>query len=158
MKFRLISLLLPLCACLSASIVFAKTDCTRPALAHERRDAISIQTLESAWTQAYLTGDTDFETCILTADFTEIMSNGSIHHLSDELELAAKNRGKSVTSPDTPQITIHIHGVVAVAYGISSSQTSDGKARKSYFADYYIWNHGSWRVYFAQQASFVPTD
>jgi hypothetical protein len=157
MKFRSLSLLLPFCACLGASAVFAKADCTRPALTHQRRDAVSIQALETAWTQAYLTGDTDFEKCILTPDFTEIMRNGSIHHLSDELELAAKNRGKPVTSADTPQITIHVHGIVAVAYGISSAQTIDGKVRKSYFADYYIWNKGSWRVYFAQQTSFVVT-
>jgi len=139
-------------------IVFAadaRCDCARPALAHQRRDAATIQRLESAWTLAYLSGDTEFEICLLTPDFTEIMSNGSINHLSEELELAERNKGKAVTSPNMPPITVHIHGDVAVAYGISSEKVIDGKPHKSYFADYYVWKDGAWQVYFAQQTSFA---
>jgi hypothetical protein len=68
----------------------ARADCARPALAHQRRDAATIQRLETAWSLAYLTGDAEFEACLLTPDFTEIMSNGSINHLHEELELAEK--------------------------------------------------------------------
>ncbi len=143
------------CICFAVFAADARADCARPALAHERRDAATIQRLESAWTLAYLSGDAEFEACLLTPDFTEIMSNGSINHLSEELELAEKNRGKAVTAPNISPITIHIHGDVAVAYGISSEKLIEGKPHKSSFADYYVWKNGVWHVYFARQTSFA---
>jgi hypothetical protein len=54
-----------------------------------------------------------------------------------------------------PPLTIHIHGDVAVAYGISSEKLIDGKLHRSYFADYYVWKNGVWHVYFAQQTSLA---
>jgi ketosteroid isomerase-like protein len=143
------------CICVVVFAANAKADCTRPVLAHQRQDAATIQVLESAWTLAYLSGDTEFEACLLTSDFTEIMSNGTINHLSDELALAEKNKGKAGTAPNLPAITVHMHGDVAVAYGISSDKVIDGKPHKSYYADYYVWRDGAWHVYFAQQTSFV---
>jgi hypothetical protein len=142
------------CACLIALTADAEADCARPALAHQRQDAATIQRLEVAWTVAYLTGDTEFEACLLTPDFTEIMSNGTINHLTEELALAEKNKGKTVTTPDMPPITLNVHGNVAVAYGISPAKMIDGKAHKSYYADYYVWTNGAWHVFFAQQTSF----
>jgi hypothetical protein len=153
MTFRTMQLLFSICF-----IVFtidARADCARPELAHQRRDAATIQRLESAWSLASLTGDAEFEACLLTPDFTEIMSNGSINHLSEELELAEQNKGKAVTAPNTPPITIHIHGDVAGAYGISSEKLIDGQPHRSYFADYYVWKNGVGHVYFAQQRSWA---
>jgi hypothetical protein len=142
---------------LTGILVFAATanaDCARPVLVHEAQDTATIQRLETAWSLAYLTGDTEFEACLLTPDFTEIMSNGRIDHLGEELALAEKNKGKEVTNPALPATTVHIHGNVAVAYGISSKKMIDGKPYQSWFADYYIWTNGGWHVYFAQQTSF----
>jgi hypothetical protein len=133
----------------------AIADCNRPELANERRDEFTIQRLETAWSAAFLTGDTAFEACLLTADFTEIMSNGTINHLAEELALADKNKGKKLGNPDLPPVTVHMHGDVAVAYGISAQKMIDGKPHKSYFADYYFWKNGAWHVYFAQQTSFA---
>jgi hypothetical protein len=133
----------------------ARADGARPTLAHQRRDAATIQRLESAWSLAYLTGDAELESCLLTPDFTEIMSNGSINHLSEELALAEKNKGEKVADPDMSSITGHIRGDVAVAYGISSERLIDGKPHRSYFADYSLWKNGAWHAYFAQQTSFA---
>ncbi|MGA7632350.1 MAG: nuclear transport factor 2 family protein [Terriglobales bacterium] len=133
----------------------ARADCTRSVLVHQRRDVATIQRLESAWTLAFLNGDTEFESCLLTPDFTEIMSNGNINHLRDELALAGKNKGKAMAAPNMPPITVQLHGDVAVAYGISSEKVIDGKPHRSYYADYYVWKDGAWQVYFAQQTSFA---
>lgn len=125
-------------------------------LAHQRQDAATILRLETAWTVAYLTVDTEFERCLLTRDFTEIMSSGSINHLSEELALARKNSGKTMAGgAPMPSITVHMHGSVAVAYGISSENVIEGKPHKSYFADYYFWENGAWHVCFAQQTTFA---
>lgn len=133
----------------------AASNCARADLAHQQQDEATVQRLEKAWSIAYLTGDTEFEACLLTQDFMEIMSNGSVNHLREELALAEKNNGKSLDNPNLPPSTVHIHGNVAVAYGISPAKMVDGKAHKSYFADFYVWSDGAWHVYFAQQTSFV---
>ena len=73
--------------------------------------------------------------------------------LSDELALAKKNEGKSLPIPDLPEPTILLHGDVAVAYGSSQFTGADGKTRKTRYADYYLWENGSWHAFFAQQTS-----
>lgn len=134
----------------------AATGCTDPKLSDQRRDSATIWRLERAWTIAFLTGDTKLESCLLTPDFTEIMSDGHINHLKDELELAERNKGKTATDPAIPPMSINLRGDVAVAYYIPlSEKIIDGKAHKSYFADYFVWENDEWHVYFAQQTSFA---
>jgi hypothetical protein len=134
------------------SSVVKASDCQFPALAHERRDVATIQVLELEWTRAYLRGDTDFEACLLTPDFKEIMRNGDINDLSAELALAAKNKVKPLPLGDLPSDQVLLHGNVAVAYGRSQSATG---ARAMRYADYYVWENGHWRVYFAQQTEMA---
>jgi hypothetical protein len=139
---------------LLSSVVKAHA-CRSPTLAHEHRDVATIQALELEWTRAYLRGDTDFEECLLTPDFTEIMRNGDIKDLSAELALAAKNKAKPLPLGDLPSGQVLLHGNVAVAYGRSTG------ARAMRYADYYVWENSHWRVYFAQQteiATHSPSD
>jgi len=83
------------------------------------------------------------------------MRDGHINHLHEELGLARKNKGKKMAVPSTLPIVVQIRGEVAVAYGVSAPRKmADGTVRRSYFADYYVWENGSWHVYFAQQTSF----
>lgn len=120
--------------------------CDVPPLRHEQRDKATIGRLERAWSMAYLRGDIALERCILTPDFTEILRTGEVKGLADELGFAAKNRGKDLAIPDVPKPAILIHGNVAVAYG-----TSGPANRPMRYADYYVWENGSWHAFFAQQ-------
>lgn len=131
------------------SSVVKANDCRYPTLTHEHRDVVTIQALELEWTRAYLRGDTDFEECLLTPDFTEIMRNGDIKDLSAELALAAKNKAKPLPLGDLPSSQVLLHGNVAVAYGRSTG------ARAMRYADYYVWENSHWRVYFAQQTEIA---
>ena len=131
------------------SSVVKANDCQFPSLAHEHRDVATIQALELEWTRAYLRGDTEFEACLLTPDFTEIMRNGDIKDLSAELALAAKNKAKPLPLGDLPSGQVLLHGNVAVAYGRSAG------ARAMRYADYYVWENSHWRVYFAQQTEIT---
>lgn len=133
----------------------AHANCDYPVLTQEKKDEATIQQLEHAWSVAFLTGDTNFEACLLSADFMEIRSDGNLNRLTDELALAAKHKGKPLSNIDIPPGTVHMHGDVAVAYGVSPVKNVDGKPQKSYYADYYVWENGSWRVYFAQQTTFA---
>jgi hypothetical protein len=129
--------------------------CSDPVLLHEKRDASTILSLESAWTSAFLGGDAAFMACLLTPDFTEIMRNGDIYRLSDELALAEKNNSKNNEPAAMPHISVLLHGDVAVAYGLASEKRVEGALHKNYYADYYVWTGGSWRAFFAQWTPVV---
>jgi hypothetical protein len=62
-----------------------------------------------------------------------------INHLSDELELAEKKKVRPRRLPLCPRL--HLHGDVAVAYGISSERVIGGKPHRSYYANYYVWKN-----------------
>ena len=148
-----VRLLFIVCLCGSAAV--AQVNCARPELAHQRRDVATIQRLEKEWTLAYLRGDTEFEKCLLTSDFMEIMKDGSINQLPDELALAAKNKGKNASNPPMTPESVHMHDTVAVAYGVLPGRSGELKAHKMYFVDYYVWANRSWHVFFAQQTSYL---
>jgi hypothetical protein len=129
----------------------AQADCHSGALAGQQRDVATIQRLEHAWSVAYLSGDVEFERCLLTADFTEIMRDGSVRGLRDELALAERNHGRSAARVSLPPGEVLMHGAVAVAYGVSPPGAAPGSPRATRYADYYVWQDGGWRVFFAQQ-------
>jgi hypothetical protein len=131
----------------------AQGNCRLTAFDDEKRDAATVERLETAWSVAYLQGDTNFERCLLTPDFTEILRSGEVKALSDELALAEKNKGKNLPIPDLPKVTVFIHGNVAVAHGVSKSTAPDGTVLETRFADYYVWERGVWRAFFAQQTA-----
>jgi|ERR1700677_2955095 hypothetical protein len=76
------------------TLVAVAEDCQKELLLHQRRDTATIDRLERMWTLAYVHGDTDLERCILAPDFTEIMRNGHVKFLRDELRFAENNKGK----------------------------------------------------------------
>lgn len=152
MRLTKISLLsLALLLLFHPAAVHAKGTCELAPLMNQHKDVATVQHLEEAWSIAFLQGDTDVVRCLLTPDFTEIQRSGEVKALTDELALAAKNKGKNNSIPDLPKSTVLIHGNVAVAYGISKSTGDDGKPRTTRFADYYIWENGAWHAFFAQQ-------
>lgn len=68
--------------------------------------------------------------------------------LSDELGFARVNHGTNKPIPFLAEGTILIHGDVAVAYGNS---------RAVKYADYYVWENGRWKAFFAQQTGVPST-
>ncbi len=143
-----------LCAYVFAIVTltaFIHADCARPELANQSQDEATIVRLERAWSIAHMTGDAEFEACLLTPDFTEIRSDGKINVLSDELALAEKHKGQKADTSQLTTPTVHIHGNVAVAYGASDWKAPDGTMREFYYADYYVWENSAWHAYFGQQ-------
>jgi hypothetical protein len=143
------------CLSLVLASASAGAECALPELADQKPDAATIQRLEKAWSTAFLRGDTHFEECLLTPDFTEIKRTGKIDQLSDELALAASNKGKPTQALDMPPVTVHLHDNAAVAYG-KGQKVIDGKTWTVYYADYYLWKDGAWHAYFGQQTAFLP--
>jgi|HubBroStandDraft_3_1064219.scaffolds.fasta_scaffold14540_2 hypothetical protein len=127
--------------------------CLQPALLHQRQDEATVQRLERAWSLAFLKGDSEFERCLLAPEFTEIMSNGEIKFLADELTLARANLGAQRPIPPLPKAKVLMYGNVAVAYGRSNGTAPDGHVHVHWYSDDYVWRDGAWHVLFAQQTA-----
>jgi hypothetical protein len=145
---------------ISAMIVFVATSCLPlhaqgtcklPQLMHQHKDIATVQHLEDAWSIAYFHGDTDFMRCLLIPEFTEILRSGELKFLSDELGMAAKNRGRNLPLPELPKPEVLIYQNVAVAYGVSNVVGANGEVQPRRFADSYLWKNGQWHVFFAEQ-------
>ena len=130
--------------------------CSRPELANQKKDSATIERLERAWSTAYMQGDTDFEACLLLPDYSEIKSSGKVADLPAELANAAKNKGKNLPIPDFHPPTIFLHEDVAVAHGTYTFTDKTGATRQMHSADFYHWENGGWRVFFAQQTLVPP--
>lgn len=137
---------------LGTSLLQADDSCKLPDLAHQKRDAATIQRLDEAWSRAYLRGDTKFMGCLLIPGYVEIMRSGALKFRPDELQMAAKNKGKNLPIPELPKTTVLLHDNVAVAYGEALAPDADGKPKGRRFADFYVWENGEWHVFFSQQA------
>lgn len=131
---------------LVGSLGRAHSVCNLKPLRHQQRDAATIVRLEAAWNVAFLQGDTALERCLLMPDFTEIMRDGDVKYLSDELAFAARNIGHHLPPTPVPNLTVLVEGNVAVAYGIVV-----GISGTTRYADLYRWKNATWRVFFAQQ-------
>ena len=141
-------------ALISTSQILAQCssqDLEKLELDKQKKDIATVQRLEHAWSVAYLRGNTAFERCLLAPDFMEILSDGAIKHLNDELALAKNNEGNNLPLSGLPAVTVHLRGNVAAAYGVSESKTANGSTRRKHFVDYYVWEKTAWRVFFAQQ-------
>jgi hypothetical protein len=125
-----------------------KDPCEAQSPPHQQKDEATIQKIETSWNLAIARGDSSFERCLLTVDFMEILSKGEVKALTDELGLTYKNKGKNRPIPDLPPITVLIHGNVAVAY--ATWVPSDANKKPDQTADFFVWENGSWHVFFSQ--------
>lgn len=129
----------------------AQDNCNLPQLMHQKKDTATIQRLEDEWSIAFLRGDTEFMRCLLIPDFTEITRSGELKFLRDELDMAAKNRGRNLSVPELPKAKVLIYQNVAVAYALTTIAGADGKPHPRRNADSYIWTNGQWHVFFSEQ-------
>jgi hypothetical protein len=125
--------------------------CDIPTLTGQQKDAATVQKLETAFTVAFLKGDTDFEKCLLLPNYSEVSRSGKWRELSDELEGTARNRGKNLSVPEMPKVDVLMHGDVAIAHGLFTFTSQDGKTESTRFSDVYVWKDNGWHVLFSQQ-------
>jgi hypothetical protein len=132
----------------------AEASCNQPELQGQAQERATIRKLESAWVHAFLTGDSDLEGCILSPDFTEIRSDGTIDHFAEQMARVAKHKG-GTDNGNRPDLQVLMHDDVAVAYAVSKeTMMIDGKPHGFASADYYVWKDGAWHCFFAQQTTF----
>lgn len=71
-------MLVPLLSLVSWMPLHATNACDLPQLRNQKQDAATVQRLEDAWSTAFLRGDTEFMSCLLIPEFTEIMRSGAL--------------------------------------------------------------------------------
>jgi len=126
----------------------ANGTCNAQPLLNQQKDEATILHLEAAWNTAIGQGDASSESCLLTADFKEILANGELKTRADELGFTAKNKGQNKPIPRLPPFTVLIHGNVAIAYATWTPSAADSAPNQT--ADYFIWEDGSWHAFFSQ--------
>jgi len=151
LRSNVLTLLAGLTLSLCSIPLLAEDSCKVPELADQQKDAATVEKLESAFATAFLKGDTDFEKCLLLPNYAEVSRSGKWRELSDELEGTAKNRGKNLSVTEMPKVDVLMHGDVAIAHGLFSFTSADGKTQNTRFSDVYVWTDGEWHVLFSQQ-------
>ncbi|HEY3928833.1 MAG TPA: nuclear transport factor 2 family protein [Candidatus Koribacter sp.] len=151
-----VGLLVPVLLFGGGLLAQSPSKCSRPELAGQTKDAATVVRLEREWSAAFMRGDTDFEACLLLPEYQEITSHGKVDDLSAELAHAAKNKGKNLPMPEFHAPTVLLRDDVAVAHGDVHYKDAAGKDHEMQYADFYHWENGGWRVFFAQQTS-VPS-
>ncbi|WP_158750079.1 nuclear transport factor 2 family protein [Acidobacterium sp. S8] len=149
-----------LCAGLAFSThpsLFADDSCNSPSLLNQDHDEATIQRLEDAWSAAYSTGDVEFERCLLLPSYSEVKRNGKVGNLTDELNGAAKNKGKTYT-PSGAKSEVSMYGDVAVAHGRFSYPGPDGKQMTTRSSDVYVWKDAGWRVIYSHRHPLTTID
>jgi hypothetical protein len=151
LRSRVLTLLAGLTLSLCSIPLLAEDGCKVPELANQQKDAATVEKLESAFATASMKGDTDFEKCLLLPNYAEVSRSGKWRELSGELEGTAKNRGKNLSVPEMPKVDVLMHGDVAIAHGLFTFTSADGKTQNTRFSDVYVWTDGEWHVLFSQQ-------
>lgn len=151
MRSRVLTLLAGLTLSFCSIPLLAEDGCKVPELANQQKDAATVEKLESAFATASMKGDTDFEKCLLLPNYAEVSRSGKWRELSGELEGTAKNRGKNLSVPEMPKVEVLMHGDVAIAHGLFTFTSADGKTQNTQFSDVYVWTDGEWHVLFSQQ-------
>ncbi|HEX3437157.1 MAG TPA: nuclear transport factor 2 family protein [Pseudacidobacterium sp.] len=149
--FLKISLFSACLALLFSSTQLRAEGCDIHELANQQHDEATVQRLETAFTNAFLKGDTDFEKCLLLSNYAETSRLGKWRVLSDELEGASRNRGRNLSIPEMPKVDVLMHGDTAIAHGVFTFTGADGKSQSMRFSDVYVWTDDAWHVLFSQQ-------
>jgi hypothetical protein len=119
--------------------------CAGHELTNQRRDAESVRRADSAWTVAYVHGDTAFMRCLLTPDFTNYTLTGT-YDRDGELAKAARTGDPAKPVPPLPHIDVQLHGASAVATWIANGRRG---------IDVYAFVDGRWRAYLAADVKLV---
>jgi hypothetical protein len=133
-----------------------QNNCRARPFLEQARDAVTVRRLEAAWQRAYVTGDVEVEKCLLDRGFIEILAGGEIRKLDDELATTKRQRTNSLAHFPSGRSKLLMHGNAAVAYGRINTNLPRVGSDLVPFADYFVWDGGSWHVYFSQQTKRPP--
>lgn len=114
-------------------------------------DPESIARVEKAWTNAFLSGDTDYLDCLLEPDYQSVSYTGEVRSRQDIIEKARAHRAKPIPMPALPAPTVQIHGNTAISRSdIDIPDPAAKQPRKVRFLDVFSFYDGRWHAVYTQ--------
>ncbi len=114
--------------------------CAGHQISDQRRDVASVRRVDSAWSAAYVRGDTAFFRCLLAPDYRGYNLAGAESNRDDEVGKAAKHGRPDAPLPPYPMANIEMHGASAMVNGIANGKR---------FIDVYRFEDGAWHAFFS---------
>lgn len=120
-----------------ALLLLATPPCQNHQVPHQRMDAASVRSVDSAWSAAYLRGDTTFLRCLLAPDYRGFNRAGVLADASAEIAKAVR-RGRTDTPLGAfPKAEVQVHGNTGVVGGLVKDKR---------WTDVYVFENGSWHA------------
>ena len=136
---------------LATRIVLASLVAT-PFFSHPSRaasgDEAVIRALNAGYVRAFLTSDADWYDRHLTPDFTCILTTGMVVDRATFLENARKPH--AVVSYDLSEISVRLHGDVALISALGTWTRKDGTNGRTRYVDVWVRKAGTWKAVSAQ--------
>jgi len=117
-------------------------------------DEDTIRELNAGYVRAFMNSDAEWYDRHLTADFMCILTSGAVVDRSTFLENAKKPH--TTISYDLSEITIRVHGDVALVSALGTWERKDGTKGRTRYVDVWVRKDGSWKAVSAQLTA-VPS-
>lgn len=114
-----------------------------------------IRSLEVAWSEAHVHGDTASLTCLLDPKFVAVSAKGAVHYRAQELAgaLILAKRHVNYNPATAPVPAVYINGRIAISTGIFTQPGSNG-AHGNRWTDIYRYDGSHWHAIFSQDSKF----
>ena len=92
--------------------------CQDHQVANQHLDAASVRRVDSAWSAAYVRGDTTFLRCMLASDYRGFNTKGVLADANEEVAKAGRHGHADAPLPAFPKAEVQVHDATGVVGGL----------------------------------------
>jgi hypothetical protein len=122
------------------ALLAAPPGCAGHELTNQHQDVASVRRVDSAWSAAYIRGDTAFFRCLLTPDYKGYNVAAVESGRDDEVGKAARYGRPDRPLVPYPNPSIEMHGSSAIVNGVTNTKR---------WIDVYRFEDGGWHAFFS---------
>jgi hypothetical protein len=127
--------------------------CNARTSAH-RADADSVRQVEREWTEAFLTGDTDYLECLLEPDYESVWYTGEVRSRQAIIDKARAHREKPLPMPTPNNPVVQVHGDAAISRNdVDMIDPVTKQRRRIRFLDVFAFYDGRWHGVYTQDVA-----
>ncbi len=104
---------------------------------NQHLDAASVRRVDSAWSAAYVRGDTTLLRCLLASDYRGFSTKGVLSDANEEVAKAGRHGKPDAPLDAFPKAEVQVHGTTGVVGGLVPSKR---------WTDVYVFEHGVWHA------------
>jgi hypothetical protein len=118
-------------------LLLSAASCQDHQLPNQRLDAASVRRVDSAWSAAYVRGDTTFLRCLLAADYRGFSSKGVLSDANEEVAKAGRHGKPDAPLDAFPKAEVQVHGATGIVGGLVPGKR---------WTDIYVFEKGVWHA------------